>query len=74
MAKKNIKTPSDLIHEAYRNPKYNGKHVIAIGGKLHATKTGRASSALLDKLIKDNPSETPIITYIPTEDTLILII
>jgi len=67
------KTTSKLMHKAYRNPKYSGKHVIAIGGKLYATKTGQASSALLEKLLKKHPDETPLITYIPTEDTLILI-
>lgn len=72
--KKSQKTASSLMHKAYRDPKYSGKHVFAIAGKLYATKTGRASSNLLDKLLKKYPEETPLITYIPTEDTLILVL
>lgn len=63
---------STLMHRAYRDPKYKGKHIIAIAGKIYATKTGRASSALLDKLLEKHPKETPVISYIPAEDTLIL--
>jgi len=72
--KKSQETASALMHKAYRDPKYSGKHVIAIAGKLYATKTGRASSNLLNKLLAQYPKETPLITYIPTEDTLILIL
>jgi len=61
-----------LIAEIYKNPKYSGKHVIIIGGKIHAKKTGAAKSGLLETLIKKYPKETPIVTYIPKEDTLIL--
>ena len=63
---------SNLMAKAYRDPKFSGKHVIAIGGKIYATKTGRASSALLEELLKKYPKETPHITYIPAEDILIL--
>jgi hypothetical protein len=65
-------TSLNLITQAYHNPKFSGKHVIVIGGKIYATKTGRASSELLEKLSKKYPKETPLITYIPIEDSLIL--
>lgn len=65
--------PFNLMTRAYRNPKFSGKHIVVIGGKIYATKTGRASSELLEKLLKKYPKETPLITYIPMEDSLILI-
>ena len=54
------------------NPKYKGKHIIVIKGKVFTAKTGREANLLLDKLEKQYPNETPAITYIPKEDTLIL--
>ena len=62
-----------LISQAYRNPKYQGKHIIVIGGKIYAAKTGKESARQLEELLKKYPKETPSITYIPKVDTLILI-
>lgn len=63
-----------LISQAYRTPKYQGKHIIVIGGKIYATKTGAAEAKLLDKLVNQYPKETPTILYVPKADTLILIL
>lgn len=60
-----------MIH-VMSNPKYKGKHVVVIGGKIFTAKTGNEANKLLDKLEKQYPHETPAITYIPKEDTLIL--
>jgi hypothetical protein len=64
------KISDQLLSEVYKNPKYSGKHVIIIGGKVHATKTGAASSALLEKLLRKHPREVPKITYVPREESL----
>lgn len=67
------KTPTKtLISQAFKNPKYAGKHIIVIAGKLYATKTGMAQVALLEKLMKKYPRSKPSIAYIPEVDTLIL--
>lgn len=47
--------------------------MIIIGGKVYATKTGSAASKLLEKLLKKHPKEIPNITYVPGEETLILL-
>lgn len=65
-------TSKNLISKVYRSPRYKGKHIIIMKGKIYATKTGRASSELLEKLLKKYPKEIPTITYIPAEDSLIL--
>jgi hypothetical protein len=70
---KNKTTTKNLLIKIYQNPKYKGKHIITIGEKIYATKTGKAKSALLDKLLKKYPKQTPTITYIPKVDSLILI-
>lgn len=68
------KKSKTLISEVYKNPKYGGKHVIIIGGKIHARKTGSAKSKLLEKLVKKYPKEKPIVAYVPKEDALILLL
>ncbi len=68
---KNKKTNSkSLLSEVYKGPKYAGKHIIIIKGKIYATKTGQAKTELLEKLLKKSPKEVPTITYIPAEDLL----
>lgn len=64
----------NLLSQVYHNPKYEGKHIIVIGGKIYATKTGMAQVELLDKLMKKYPREKPSIAYIPDAETLILIL
>ena len=72
MAKQQTVT-KNLISRIYKEPKYQGKHIIIIGGKIYATKSGRASSELLEKLLKKYPKKIPTITYIPAEESLILL-
>ena len=72
MAKQRTVT-ENLISKIYKDPKYKGKHIIIIGGKIYATKTGRAKTEILEKLLKKYPKEIPTITYIPTEERLILL-
>ena len=54
------------------NPKYKGKHVIVVAGKVFAAKTGESASKILEEIRRKYPKETPAITYIPDADTLIL--
>lgn len=61
-----------LISQAYQDPKYQGKHIIVIAGKIYATKTGMAQVTLLERLMKKYPRSKPSITYVPEADTLIL--
>ena len=63
----------NLLVKVYQDAKYKGKHVVIIDDQIFATRTGKAKSALLEKLLKKYPDKTPTITYIPKGDTLILI-
>lgn len=71
--KKNTST-QNLHLEIYQNPHYKGKHIIIIGGKVYATKTGKAKTQLLHELLKKYPQDIPTITYIPKADSLILVL
>jgi hypothetical protein len=64
----------NLILRIYQNPHYRGKHIIILGGKVYATRTGKAKTQLLNKLLKKYPDYTPTITYIPKVDSLILLV
>lgn len=66
-------TTQNLLVEIYQKPQYKGKHIIIMGGKVYATKTGKAKTHLLNELLKKNPQDTPTITYIPKVDSLILV-
>ncbi|PIP16202.1 MAG: hypothetical protein COX46_03675 [bacterium (Candidatus Ratteibacteria) CG23_combo_of_CG06-09_8_20_14_all_48_7] len=62
-----------LYEKVYSEPKYKGKHIIIIGGRIFAAKTGLTASKMLEELIKKHPRSTPSLTYIPKADTLILL-
>lgn len=54
------------------NPRYRGKHIIMIKGKIYTAKNGKEASLLFDQLTKKYPGQIPTLTYIPKEDALIL--
>lgn len=69
MGKADVKI--DMI-KIMSNPRYKGRHIVVVAGKVFAAKTGKEASKILDKLEKKYPKEIPAITYIPKADSLIL--
>lgn len=63
---------SALLNAVYTRSCYKGKHIIIIGGKIYAAKTGLTASKMLESLLKKHPKEIPTLTYIPKADTLVL--
>jgi len=61
-----------ILRKVNKDPKYSGKHVIIIGGKVYTANSGKKHAKLIMKLVKEYPKETPLVAYIPKEDTLIL--
>ena len=49
-----------------------GKHVIVAGGKIYSAVRKKKVEKLLEEVRKKYPNETPLYTYIPAEDSLIL--
>lgn len=54
------------------NPKYRGKHLIMIAGKVFIANTGSQAAKLFDKVTKKYAGQTPMIAYVPKAETLIL--
>ena len=67
-----MRKQNKLINLAYSSPRYWGKHIIIIAGKIFSARTGKTASKLLEKLLKKFPEEVPTITYIPKAEALIL--
>ena len=57
----------------FSSPKYKGKHLVIVKGKVFTAKTGQEASKIFKEVIKKYPQEKPTITYVPKEDALILI-
>lgn len=66
-------TEKDRIFiKALLNPKYRGKHIIMIKGKIYTASNGKKASLIFDRLTKEYPKEIPTLAYVPKEDALIL--
>ncbi|MBI4999479.1 hypothetical protein HZB97_01765 [Candidatus Gottesmanbacteria bacterium] len=75
VGKRNISLEDKLIISASKNPKYQGREVVIVGNKMHilSTKNIQARVRLLTSLVKKCPGATPMVAYIPRENTLILV-
>lgn len=71
-----MKKCNQLLIETVQNPKYKGKQVVIVGNEIRIlpTKSKITRVKLLTSLIKKYPQVSPLITYIPKEDTLILLV
>lgn len=54
------------------NPKYRGRHLVMITGKVFAAKTAKEARKIFDRVTKKYHNQTPTITCVPKVDTLIL--
>lgn len=69
-----IKADEKTILQIMNDPKYRGKYVVTVKDEIYITKSGQKRLKLLEDLIKKYPKETPLITYVPKDDMLILIV
>jgi hypothetical protein len=58
--------------EIFKNPRYRGKHVILVGGRVFTAKTGDGAAEILRKVRKQYPNVTPEVAYLPKAHSLIL--
>lgn len=72
MKKHKQKEGAVLSPSLLANPKYNGKHLIVVGGKVFTATTGTQAAKLFERLTKKYPHQKPTLAYVPGEDTLIL--
>lgn len=71
--KKLSRTPRHNLSKILANPKYKGKHVVVVDNKIFSAVTGQEASRIFKQVVKNYPKKKPTITYIPKEDTLILV-
>lgn len=74
MSIKSERTRSKIPKKIFMEPRYRGKHIIMVAGKIFAAKTSEEASKIFDKVTQKYKGQSPTITYIPKEDTLILIL
>ena len=65
-------TNKQLVHKIYSDPKYAGKHIIAIAGEIYSAKTGDEAARIFTEQVKKHPGEIPMGTFVPEVETLIL--
>ena len=68
------KSDEKIMFQIMATPKYKGKYVVTVKDEVYSTKSSQKRGQILEKLIKKYPKETPLVTYVPKEDTLILIL
>jgi len=68
------RSTAHLIARVYANPRYRGKWVILIHGKVFPHPRGVAGVRKMRGLLKHYPGETPTIVYVPKAETLILLL
>lgn len=59
--------------DIFKNPRYRGKHIILVAGKIYTAKTGKGAAAILRKLDRTDPNLVPEVAYIPKAKHLILL-
>ena len=66
------KSTASVIAKVYANPRYRGKRVIVIHGKVFPSSGGKSGFRQLKALLQRYPEETPTIVYVPKAESLIL--
>ena len=55
-----------------REHRLRGKYVVIVGNRVFTAKSGKEAARLLSKVRKEFPTKTPLATFVPKEETLIL--
>lgn len=58
--------------QIFKNPRYRGKHIILVAGKVFTAKTGEGAAAILKRMEKIHPQAVPEVAYLPKAHSLIL--
>lgn len=66
------KSRNITMMDVFKNPRYRGKHVILVAGKVYTAKTGEGAARILKNLEETHPNVTPEVAYLPKARSLIL--
>ena len=70
----NLQADEKTMFQIMADPQYRGKHIVVVKDQVYATKTGPQAGKVLEKVIKKYPKETPLVAYVPKDDSLILLL
>lgn len=61
-----------LLRRLAANPRYRGKHLIVVEGKVFIARSAADAPRLFDRVTRAHRHATPTLLYIPRADALIL--
>ena len=61
-----------LMRRLATNPRYRGKHLIVVDGKVFMARSAAEAPTLFERVTRTHRRATPTLLYIPKADTLIL--
>lgn len=70
--KKKAHSMAQVLRRLTANPRYRGKHLIVIEGKVFMARSAADAPRLFDRVTRTHRHATPTLLYIPKADALIL--
>ena len=61
-----------LLQRLATNPRYRGKHLIVVEGKVFVARSAAEAPRLFERVTRAHRRTTPTLVYIPKADALIL--
>lgn len=61
-----------LLRRVVANPRYRGKHLVVVAGKVFVARSAADAPRLFDRVTRTHRHATPTLLYIPKADALIL--
>ena len=61
-----------LLRRLAANPRYRGKHLIVVEGKIFVARSAADAPRLFDRVTRTHRGAVPTLLYIPRADALIL--
>ena len=72
MMKKRPHGATTLLRRLAANPRYRGKHLIVVEGKVFVARSAADAPGLFDRVTQTHRHAIPTLLYIPKADALIL--
>lgn len=72
MMRKKRNEVAKLLRRVAANPRYRGKHLVVVGGKVFMARSAAEAPRLFDRVTRTHRRATPTLVYIPKADALIL--
>ena len=72
MVRKKRNGVAKLLRRVAANPRYRGKHLVVVGGKIFVARSAAEAPRLFDRVTHTHRRATPTLVYIPKADALIL--